>query len=144
MIVLVTGGRNYEKKAEAMGILDAFHARHPISFLIEGGAGGADRLAKLWRESRGIDGKTFEAAWGDMSAVPCVVRTNSRGEKYNAAAGTIRNERMAREGRPDGCVVFPGGRGTADMLGIVRKIKRTRPDFVLWIVDEMGKVAVER
>jgi hypothetical protein len=35
-------------------------------------------------------------------------------------AGPIRNEQMLSEGQPHLVVAFPGGRGTAHMVGIAR------------------------
>ena len=35
---------------------------------------------------------------------------------YGRRAGPIRNQEMIDEGKPDGVVAFPGGKGTADMV----------------------------
>jgi len=40
---------------------------------------------------------------------------------YNAAAGAIRNEKMAVEGKPDLIIAFPGGPGTKNMIDVARR-----------------------
>ena len=103
MRVLVCGGRNYDDKSAVWSQLDALKP----SFVMEGGADGADVLAWRWAK-RNLPGdcrQTFEANW-------------SRDGK---AAGPARNQRMLDEGKPDLVLAFPGGRGTADMI---RRAKR--------------------
>jgi hypothetical protein len=68
--------------------------------LIEGGARGADRLAREWAKAHGVTVETYEAEW----------------QRYGRGAGPIRNDTMIRDGDPDLVVAFPGGSGTADMV----------------------------
>jgi hypothetical protein len=82
--------------------LDVLHARKPITLIIEGGALGADRLAREWAEVSGVSVQTFEAEW----------------KRFGRRAGPLRNKRMLDEGRPDGVVAFPGGAGTANMIDL--------------------------
>lgn len=98
MRVCVTGGRDYADRAHVYRILDAVHRKRPITLLLEGGAAGADRLARDWAISRGVEFQTFEASWD-----------------YGGRSGKMRNSRMLREGRPALVVAFPGGSGTRDM-----------------------------
>lgn len=104
MRILVCGGRNYNNKNFLFSILDKVNDLRGISLLIHGGAKGADSLAKAWAKDRGIDESPFLADW-------------SLGRK----AGPIRNSRMLHEGKPDGVVAFPGGRGTLDMITQAQK-----------------------
>lgn len=101
MRVLVTGGRKYADVARVFWALDAVHAKHGITLLIEGGATGADRHGRNWAKSRGVDFKTCEADWN----------------KYGKAAGIMRNAAMLAEHRPEAVVAFAGKTGTADMIG---------------------------
>jgi hypothetical protein len=71
-----------------------------LSTIIQGGADGADRLAAEWGWDHGIPVRTFNPDW----------------EKHGKAGGPVRNQRMIDEGRPEGVVAFPGGKGTADMV----------------------------
>jgi hypothetical protein len=99
MKVLVCGGRDYSDRERVFAILDELHRRHNITQIIEGGARGADALARDWANHRGVEVRTFPADW----------------ERYGKSAGFRRNQQMLDEGQSDGAVVFPGGRGTADM-----------------------------
>lgn len=101
MRVLVTGGRDYddyERVASVLGQLD-------VTTLAQGGASGADRMAALWCHEERIPCITYPADWAE----------------HGKAAGPIRNARMLNDFRPDLVVAFPGGRGTAHMVGIARK-----------------------
>lgn len=74
--------------------------KEPIRRVIQGGANGADLLARRWSEYKGIECLTFHAKWS----------------RHGPSAGPIRNQQMIDEGKPDLVVAFPGGRGTADMV----------------------------
>lgn len=104
MRILVCGGRDYADRAQVEAALDAVHRKHGITLLIEGGARGADRLARRWAERRAVPVRTCEAEWN----------------KYRKAAGILRNARMLAEERPEAAVAFPGGSGTADMVARLR------------------------
>ncbi len=98
MKVLVCGGRDYDDYAKVRDVLSQLFP-WPTQ-IIEGGADGADNLAKIWARGQGISVHTFKAQW----------------DKYGKAAGMIRNKEMLDEGKPDRVVAFPGGRGTSDMV----------------------------
>lgn len=99
MRLVVTGGRDYTDTARIFAALDELHGRRPISVLIEGEARGLDARAKAWAKRRGIAVDPYHADW----------------DKYDKAAGGIRNQQMIDEGRPQYGLVFQGGFGTADM-----------------------------
>jgi hypothetical protein len=108
MKVLVCGGRNYSKVKFAYDTLDEIHNTDcggAITTIIQGGATGADTIARLWASRKGIPNKEFKADW----------------KIYGKAAGALRNQKMLDEGRPDLVVAFPGGSGTADMVARTRK-----------------------
>ena len=96
MRVLVCGGREYRNWERLYEVLDGLD----VTEVVEGGARGADRLAREWALSRLIPIKTFKADW----------------KKDGRAAGPKRNQRMLNEATPDLVVAFLGGRGTADMV----------------------------
>lgn len=98
MRVLVCGGRDYRNKAHVFAELDAVSP----TFLIEGGADGADAWA--WQ-------------WAKRNLTPeCRLSIQARWDQHGKAAGPMRNQRMIDEGKPDLVIAFPGGRGTADMV----------------------------
>lgn len=98
--VLVCGGRDFAD-AELLGSwLGGIHKQRGIAELIEGGARGADTMARHFAKWKGIPTRTFFADWG----------------RDGRAAGPIRNQRMLDETQPDLVVAFKGGVGTADMV----------------------------
>ncbi len=122
--VLVCGGREYGDIDRSMPIhlqdrvvrqkrllfdtLSTFKVDRGISVIIQGGAKGADECALHWATRDLVPVETFKADW----------------KTHGKAAGPIRNQRMIDEGKPDVVIVFPGGRGTADM------VQRARADGI--------------
>ena len=102
MKVLVCGGRQWRDRKVTKQVLDAVHRDVGITLLIEGGAAGADRLARLWAEDHGIEVREFPADW----------------KRHGKSAGSIRNQQMITEGRPELVVAFPGGSGTTHMIQV--------------------------
>lgn len=96
--IIVCGGREYCERAKVFKALDAVHGKRPIGVVIQGGAAGADLLAKEWAEARGVRCDEYQADW----------------KQHGKRAGPMRNQLMASLGA-DGCVAFPGGVGTLDM-----------------------------
>lgn len=113
MRILVCGGRNYADRARVFGVLDAIGA-DIITHIIQGGADGADALAREWALARCVPLTTYPANWS----------------KYGKRAGPIRNHQMAKEERArktlHGATVrvlaFPGGRGTRHMANLAREV----------------------
>ena len=119
MKVLVCGGRDYgmvpfdicpraheAAQARATKQREVLKAKmfqlkgQGMTFLIHGGARGADDLAGQWAEVNGVPQDVYWADW----------------ERYGKPAGIIRNRKMLEVGCPDLVVAFPGGRGTQDMV----------------------------
>ncbi len=96
--ILVCGGRQYSDNRRVADTLRPLVNEETV--LIEGGAAGADYIARLFAERHNIPVLTFAADWSE----------------HGKGAGPIRNQKMIDEGRPDLVVAFPGGRGTADMV----------------------------
>ena len=95
---LVCGGRDYsdmDAVARVFKELDIW----PDDEICHGSARGADTLAGVVANGRGVKVTRFPADWN----------------KHGKAAGPIRNQQMLDEFRPDIVVAFPGGTGTADM-----------------------------
>ena len=102
--VLVCGGRSYNDKRRVFEELDTIDATSRINLLIEGGASGADSLARDWAQARRRPVLTCYADWVSL------------GPK----AGPIRNKEML-EWNPDYVVAFPGGIGTANMVKLAKE-----------------------
>lgn len=122
MRVLICGGRDFNDPTLFLEAWRAFEvANGPITTVIEGGALGADRMAKRYGEDFGATVRTFEADWYDLSHPKARIKTDKRGRKYDALAGFRRNQQMIDEGEPDWVIAFPGQNGTADMVKRARK-----------------------
>jgi len=100
MRVLVCGGRDYQNRDAVFDALNELARQHGWLTIIEGGAKGADSLAREWARLRYHGLVTVPANW----------------QLYGTSAGPIRNEEMLKSGEPDLVLAFPGGRGTADMI----------------------------
>tara|TARA_R110002167_G_C12707228_1_gene655135 strand:- start:31267 stop:31620 length:354 start_codon:yes stop_codon:yes gene_type:complete len=101
MKILVCGGRHYQNHEFLDETLDAISMElQQVVCIIQGGATGADSLARKWAEDRMLPVMEFPANW----------------HRLGKAAGPIRNEWMVEYGEPDLVVAFPGGRGTANMV----------------------------
>lgn len=105
--VLVTGGRDYRnRRAVFFALTDVWHAHRPL-IVIEGGARGADELAREWCEL-GYSGVEH-------------IRENAEWSRFGPAAGIVRNQKMLRDHKPHLILAFPGGRGTRDMVNKARQ-----------------------
>lgn len=109
MRLLVCGSRTYRDYENILTCLtrkiaQLDRAGDAIECIIEGGAKGADKLAKKAAKLLDIPVIEFEAEW----------------DKYGKRAEPIRNAEMLREGKPDIVMAFCVGavltRGTADMV----------------------------
>jgi hypothetical protein len=100
LVLIVCGGRDYEDSRTIWRTLDEVRWKRGIAKIKHGGCRtGADAIAHGWAEKYGIPVEVFDADW----------------EAHGKAAGPMRNQKMADSGA-DGCIAFPGGRGTADMI----------------------------
>lgn len=101
MRVLVCGGRDYADRAAVFTELDALRERYGRLTVIQGGAPGADMLARMWcRDQNSVHMINEPADW----------------KAHGKAAGPIRNGVMLAEHKPNLVLAFPGGHGTADMI----------------------------
>ena len=101
MRVLVTGGRDYADVAAVFDELDRIRNGNLAFVVINGGASGADKLARDWCLKRCVEFMTVPADW----------------KRWGRSAGPRRNQRMLEAiGKPDLVVAFPGGDGTQDMI----------------------------
>jgi hypothetical protein len=103
-LVLVCGGRTYADRDKLYAVLDELHQRNHFTHLLHGNAPGADSLAGSWaRKTNRVQEVCCPANW----------------DAHGHSAGYIRNRAMA-DLSPDLVVAFPGGRGTASMVGLAK------------------------
>jgi len=100
MRILVCGDRNFTDYELLCDVLQDYNSDKTV--IIEGGASGADSLARQWAIERYIDFKEYPADW----------------EKYGKAAGPIRNKQMLDEGKPELVITFlaKDSKGTKNMI----------------------------
>ena len=100
MRILVCGGRDFTGYLQLHKVLLGYFEEYDDIVIIQGGASGADFLAKVFAEENGLKVEEFKADWKGLGR----------------SAGVIRNQRMIDEGKPDVVIAMPGGRGTTDMV----------------------------
>lgn len=103
--VLVCGGRTYDNYDKIAEVLDHLDEEQGIDVVVQGGAKGADRLAKEWAYNRNIQCIQEDADW----------------DRYKKKAGFLRNKKMLEMYKPDIVIAFPGGNGTAHMCRIAEE-----------------------
>lgn len=104
MKVIICGGRDYQLTADDYKWLDELHARTPFTEIVSGAQRGADMCGEIWARQHGIPVQRFPADW----------------DAFGLAAGPMRNRQMANYA--NGCVAFPGGRGTANMVAVAKEL----------------------
>ena len=103
MRILVCGGRNFKDRDYIYNVLGLY--REHVQAICQGYADGADRIALMWANDRGVKCRCYPANW----------------EMFGKAAGAIRNRHMLKVFKPDLVVAFPGGDGTEDMIAAARE-----------------------
>jgi hypothetical protein len=123
MRVLICGGRDYEDMYSFENHLEKIFESRGITnpIIIQGGAGGADTLAKSYANMYYLRCLEFPANW----------------PLYKKRAGPIRNQQMLDEGKPHLVIAFPtkNSRGTYDMIN--RSQKAGVETLVVKIEDEI-------
>ncbi len=70
------------------------------------------RLVLIHGNAKGVD----QQAHALSSYFDQVIAMSASWDAYGVSAGPRRNERMLKEGKPTHGLIFPGGRGTSDMM----------------------------
>jgi hypothetical protein len=105
--VLICGGRHYTDYDRVLETLVGLGGKAVIEVVIHGAATGADTLGGRAAAKLGIPAQEFPANWN----------------LYGKRAGSIRNQQMLDEGKPNICIAFPDptSRGTWDMVRRAKK-----------------------
>jgi|SRR6266536_346003 len=103
--VLICGSRDWTDKYAISCVLNGYRSDEIGITVINGGARGADSIAKWWADVNQEPRETYPADW----------------KQHGKAAGLIRNQRMLEEGKPDVVWAFvtkplEESRGTHDMV----------------------------
>ena len=98
---IICGGRDFANQEMFNAAMEHLTVKRGMPrCVVNGGARGADMMARHWGERHALIVKTEEAKWLE----------------FGKAAGPIRNQVMLDKYSPDLIVAFPGGPGTADMV----------------------------
>lgn len=122
--ILVTGGRDWDDRDHVHRVLAGL-VTAPVPVLVHGDQGryrdgrlvGLDRVAARVAEELGWRTEPHPAWWDGPCSPSCPPGHRRRRGfgTYCPTAGPRRNRAMAELGA-DLCIVWPGGRGTADMV----------------------------
>lgn len=105
--ILICGGRKFNDTALFVRKINECVPWFASNYcFIEGGALGADRMARDLGKANGVPVLTVEANW----------------DYYGKSAGGIRNKWMRDLCTPDLVIAFPGGTGTASMVALARDL----------------------
>jgi len=106
MKVIICGGRDYDDYQHMSEALAQICLQYgDITAVVQGGARGADSLARRWAIENKIPFEQYDADW----------------KQYGKAAGPIRNQEMLDESGATMVIAFPGGNGTYDMIKRAKK-----------------------
>jgi len=114
-LLLVTGGRGFLDQRLVGQVLDGELRRVGPDrlWLLQGGAGGADRLAREWASRRAVPCLTMHAHW-DRAGLRAGPERNQW--MVDLANRLIGEWPQAEPTMQVLAIAFPGGKGTADMV----------------------------
>lgn len=99
MKIIIAGGRDFNNykllKYKTLEILKTLPSGTSI-VIVQGGAEGADSLAKMFAKERGAVCQQVDADWSDLYAPGAMIKEGRYGHRYNARAGFDRNVKMAK------------------------------------------------
>lgn len=126
-IISVGGSREFRDMGLLYRTLDDALAERGISkethdiVIVEGEAGGTDTMAKYYGTERGYTVDPKPADWDNLDAVPCKIKVNKFGKKYNCLAGFNRNKDIIKCGNLVVLFHVNNSPGTADDLSLAKE-----------------------
>ncbi len=104
----VIGSRNFDDFKLLSKYLDKIHSVEPITWVVSGGANGADKLGELWANDNYIPTMIFKPDW----------------KKYKKSAGFIRNKEIISNS--DKVIAFWDGKskGTKHSIDLCEKLDK--------------------
>lgn len=101
--ILICGGRDYNNGTAFKSIMEQARSHFANDFcIIQGGARGADTLARHWAFAQKV----------------CCIEVPAQWLNFSKAAGSKRNRWMIQFCKPELIIAFPGGRGTQSMIDL--------------------------
>ena len=147
-VIVVSGSRDFYDFSLMVKVLNKVLKVRKIDtnlcevVIREGGAKGADRLARNYCHANFFTLDEVPADWYNINVEPCRVLEDKHGEKYNVFAGLNRNKSMIDRGDTNLVVLFQKSksRGTANALNLA---KRCRKSYIHIDIDT-GKVVLAK
>lgn len=130
MRVAVIGSRTYRNYKIVKEKLDKLHSMRPITCIVSGGANGADSLGERWADENSVPKIVHEANWDDLSHPDALIKTNSRGKRYDARAGFRRNEMIVGDAQLILAFWDNVSRGTRNTLEIAERLNKPYKTFL--------------
>lgn len=109
MKVLVCGSRDFRHEYLLHTVLTGLARTQPRLIVVQGGARGADRMARQWAEQTNHEFRQYDADWDRFGP---------------RRAGRIRNRAMYKAEKPQLVVAFYNAErsgGTKDMVDVARR-----------------------
>jgi predicted Rossmann fold nucleotide-binding protein DprA/Smf involved in DNA uptake len=123
MKIAIVGSRRFDDYNLLKSIMDA---HLPIvTLIISGGAKGADQLAERWsNEFLKNSPKIIRPNWKDISHDDAIIKSDDKGNMYDARAGLRRNELIAQQA--DLVIAFWDGqsKGTKQIILYAQQIDK--------------------
>lgn len=126
-VVSVGGSREFLDMGLLYKTLDEGLAERGISKdthdieIVDGEASGTDTMAKYYGTERGYTVVPKPADWDNLDAVPCKIKINKFGKKYNCLAGFNRNKDIIKCGNLVVLFHVNNSPGTADDLRLAKE-----------------------
>ena len=122
MKTIIAGSRSIVDQSLIDRILDKFFVcpKIPITEVVSGKALGVDTLGEDWAIRNGIPVIPFPADWKNIDVPGAVIKYNKYGA-FNAVAGHMRNEQMAKYA--EALILFWDGVSTGSSDMFVRAVK---------------------
>tara|TARA_R110000868_G_scaffold12456_25_gene59642 strand:+ start:3796 stop:4200 length:405 start_codon:yes stop_codon:yes gene_type:complete len=124
MKLIIAGGRDFSDynllKTEVMKFILENNGVPGNIEIISGKAKGADSLGERFSKEWNFPVIEMPADWDNLDCPQVWIKYNNQGKPYNSAAGTIRNEEMAKIATHCICF-FNGSKGTANMIENAKK-----------------------
>jgi hypothetical protein len=117
MRIAIIGSRKFKDQE----ILNAVLSEEDITFIVSGGAQGADTLGVNYAKKNNIPYKEYLPNWKDLSNPDAVIKQNQWGQ-YDALAGMRRNTFIAEDCEKVIAFIDEESKGTLDTVKKARKL----------------------
>lgn len=122
MRLVIAGALDFIGTEKDFNIICQLVIDYNITEIISGTARGADQFGEQCAKRLNLPIARFPADWDNISVPDAIVKQSKYGTLYNAMAGPIRNEQMAKY--TDYVHTFSGDKGTESMRRLAIKYNK--------------------